>query len=133
MAFSEATFGEGLESMPIWLDDVMCTGDEAMLTNCEHLSFGVHNCIHSEDAGVDCLSELATPQPQTTTSTLTEETATPQVTTSQVATPQVTTQQVTTSQVATPQVTTSQVATPQVTTPVLEPTLPTLGMLVSVY
>lgn len=105
MAFGDAAFGEGLEFMPIWLDDVMCAGDEATLASCEHLSFGVHNCIHSEDAGVDCIPALApaTPQPQTTLT-----------------------------QTATSQVTTPQVTTPQVITPVSVTTLPTLGMLPSV-
>ena len=42
IAFDEAYFGEGNGS--IWLDDVLCN----------HNGLGVHNCYHSEDAGVRC-------------------------------------------------------------------------------
>ena len=30
----------------------MCDGDESFLTDCTHVS--LHNCDHSEDAGVRC-------------------------------------------------------------------------------
>ena len=48
-------FGGGVGH--IWLDDVECVGDEAELTNCTSLQIGVHNCYHSEDAGVRCDSK----------------------------------------------------------------------------
>ena len=38
----------------IWLDDVSCTGLEQNLINCSHKGWGVYNCAHSEDAGVEC-------------------------------------------------------------------------------
>jgi hypothetical protein len=47
-----ASFGEG--SGPIWMDDVNCTGNESGLVDCPFLGFGVHNCVHGEDAGVVC-------------------------------------------------------------------------------
>ena len=51
-AYSQARFGQLPD--PIWLDDVICTGRESELANCQHLPWGQHNCIHAEDAGVAC-------------------------------------------------------------------------------
>ena len=38
----------------ILLDNVGCTGRESRLVACSHSGIGVHNCVHSEDAGVRC-------------------------------------------------------------------------------
>lgn len=38
----------------IWLDNVACTGKEQNITSCSNLEWGVHDCSHSEDAGVEC-------------------------------------------------------------------------------
>lgn len=57
-ALSNGYFGEGDADQPIWLDDVDCFGSENILTSCLTSHFGVHNCRHSEDAGVRCYSEL---------------------------------------------------------------------------
>ena len=51
-AHTQAIYGEG--TGPIYYDDVACTGSEARLVNCSHSGFGIHNCQHSEDAGVEC-------------------------------------------------------------------------------
>ena len=44
-------FGEG----PIILDNVSCTGNELSLFDCQHLM--VHNCVHAEDVGIECVPQ----------------------------------------------------------------------------
>ena len=47
-------FGRG--SGPIFLDDLNCDGTESSLLDCRRngLDVGIHNCDHSDDAGVQC-------------------------------------------------------------------------------
>jgi len=54
-----AHFGQGSGS--IWLDSVMCTGNESTLVSCGHLGVNItrRSCSHSEDAGVRCSGEFS--------------------------------------------------------------------------
>ncbi|XP_069556568.1 scavenger receptor cysteine-rich domain-containing group B protein [Brachyistius frenatus] len=52
IARAESYFGPGMGM--ILLDNLKCSGVEASLQECSHISWNVHNCDHSEDAGVTC-------------------------------------------------------------------------------
>ena len=47
MFIDEAFFGAGNGS--IYLDDVICSGSESTILQCNHSSIGHHNCHHGED------------------------------------------------------------------------------------
>ena len=83
VALSNSPFGDGGVG-PIWLDEVNCTGQEATLTECASNPFGVHNCVHFNDAGVDCGPPLVVIDPTTGPST---ESTTEAITTETVRTP----------------------------------------------
>ena len=51
-AHQRAHFGRG--SGGILLNNLDCDGDEESLFQCSHNGLNVHNCGHSEDAGVTC-------------------------------------------------------------------------------
>ena len=56
-AHEGAYFGGGAADQPIFLDNVRCTGFEADLSSCGHRGWGIHDCDHSQDAGVVCSRE----------------------------------------------------------------------------
>ncbi|XP_038564377.1 scavenger receptor cysteine-rich domain-containing group B protein [Micropterus salmoides] len=51
-AWGQAFFGPGTGT--ILLDNLKCSGAEVSLQGCSHIAWNVHNCDHSEDAGVTC-------------------------------------------------------------------------------
>ena len=51
-ASGSAAYGQG--SGAIWLDNLNCVGTESNIRSCSHGGWGVHNCVHFEDAGVRC-------------------------------------------------------------------------------
>ena len=52
-AIGSANFGQGSGS--IWLDNVICTGNESTLAECGHLGIRItRNCSHLRDASVVC-------------------------------------------------------------------------------
>ena len=53
---SVASFGQG--SGPILLDEARCVGTESRLADCPANPIGDHNCGHSEDTGVRCISGM---------------------------------------------------------------------------
>ncbi|XP_039365572.1 deleted in malignant brain tumors 1 protein-like [Mauremys reevesii] len=52
LAPGEAHFGRGSDT--IWMDEVNCTGTEAVLADCRAWPLGENNCHHGEDASVVC-------------------------------------------------------------------------------
>ena len=50
------SFEHSLPLLPIFLDDVQCTGMEDRLMNCVHNGFGNPDCTHSQDLAIECLS-----------------------------------------------------------------------------
>ena len=50
------TFEEGVGA--ILLENLRCSGVESSLIECSHSPLNVHNCDHSDDAGVRCNCEF---------------------------------------------------------------------------
>ena len=57
VAYTSSRFGNGMGI--IFLDDVACRGNETSLLNCSHPGIGVHNCDHTDDAGVACYCKIS--------------------------------------------------------------------------
>ena len=55
-SLSYAYYGQG--SGDIFMDDVQCVGTETNIGHCPHISVGMNDCGHYEDAGVWCTPGL---------------------------------------------------------------------------
>ena len=53
---SLAHYGPGEADQPIFLDEVVCEGNEKSLLDCNSNTWGTHNCNHQEDASVSCFN-----------------------------------------------------------------------------
>ena len=56
VAYRQAHFGQGTGN--IYLDNVKCVGTETNIGQCSNNGAGLHNCDHSEDAGVSCITGI---------------------------------------------------------------------------
>ena len=54
---TNAAFGQGVGD--IFLDNVVCDGNELRLVDCASNPFATHNCQHTQDAGVVCQAALS--------------------------------------------------------------------------
>ena len=54
-ATGRANYGQG--GGTIWLDQVICVGNESALKQCSHNGWGIHDCTHDEDAGAICAND----------------------------------------------------------------------------
>ncbi|XP_030061114.1 deleted in malignant brain tumors 1 protein-like [Microcaecilia unicolor] len=51
-ALNRAHFGKGAD--PIWLETIVCKGNESLISECQSEEIKVNRCSHEEDAGVVC-------------------------------------------------------------------------------
>lgn len=49
-----AHYPEANSSQKIWIDDLLCSGFEDSIDECQMSNWGTHNCLHKEDAGCIC-------------------------------------------------------------------------------
>ena len=50
-----AYYGEGKGN--IWLESIACSSDIVFMVNCSHRGWGIEDCHHGEDVGLECQSK----------------------------------------------------------------------------
>ena len=48
----KAFYGEG--NGQVWLNNLHCVGTESSIKYCSHRGWGMNNCSHSQDVGIQC-------------------------------------------------------------------------------
>ena len=56
ISYAYRFYGRG--SGQIWLNYVNCVGTEGTIGNCSHNGWGIENCGHHEDVGVNCTASM---------------------------------------------------------------------------
>ena len=56
VVYLSATFGQGI--VPVWLNDVHCSGTESRLENCFNNRVRYHSCFRVEESAVICQSKI---------------------------------------------------------------------------
>ena len=54
VARDNAFYGRSGYTVAVWLDNVACVGTESTIEDCSHDGWGVQDCYHGRDAGVQC-------------------------------------------------------------------------------
>ena len=54
---TQAVYGQG--TGPIFIDNVVCNGQELRLLDCASNALAAHDCTHFQDAGVVCMPMIS--------------------------------------------------------------------------
>ncbi|KAK3087601.1 hypothetical protein FSP39_008130 [Pinctada imbricata] len=60
---ANAFYGSANSTVPVWIDDINCAGNETNVGYCQRKPWGVNDCDHTEDASVICIRSNPNPPP----------------------------------------------------------------------
>lgn len=58
VAITRGVSAFGTPPNPIFLENLACTGTESSILDCPRSALGLHECDHSQDAGIQCFGEF---------------------------------------------------------------------------